>query len=248
MKPTLLSLPQTRDAILRFRGRETIVSGHSDLPKPPFPIAPTATTLRHVTLGPQPQSIMTQKQNEVHATRETELTKRRGHARTTDATLCVRGVDAGVTVDIGADDFVGAYRDDDWSIIIIKTLEGETLRRRDRCRAPTADPAVQARGHHRERQHPGDVRPAADWRRRHRGGRMAPARRRRRPNAGPATCYMRCSRIELATPRSIEGRQTPFNVRLVRKHTYTEGAVLDPVGLLVRKPECRPDRGDDRRP
>jgi hypothetical protein len=121
---TPLSLPQTRDALLRYRGRETTVSGHSDLEDPPFPESPTVTTSRQITFGPQPTEILTQKQQQVRARRAHELAKRRGRARGSHDILRVRGIDAAVTVDIAADDFVGAYRDEDWSVVI-ETLEGE---------------------------------------------------------------------------------------------------------------------------
>jgi len=60
---------------------------------------------------------------QVRAHREAELDKRRGHPRASADVLHVRSGDGAVTVDVAADDFVDAYLDGDWSVVI-KTLVG----------------------------------------------------------------------------------------------------------------------------
>lgn len=60
---------------------------------------------------------------QVSAQREAELAKRRGRPRASADVLRVRSGDGAVTIEVAADDFVVAYVDADWSVVI-KTLEG----------------------------------------------------------------------------------------------------------------------------
>jgi hypothetical protein len=103
---------------LRFRGRETEVDVESDLANPPFPATPCRTRPRDIEVLALPKQVKPISGEAARLEREQELAKRRGHPRSSEVGLRLRGVDDELLLEIPEDDFVAARWEDEWTLLI----------------------------------------------------------------------------------------------------------------------------------